>query len=182
MPSPPSRFRHHFPYTAEALGILTARRIIGSITALGRDKLLGPQLLRPFIGLRDHNTATLARWWEQTTLAFYNPITGRLDPDPHPQVDRDIIITPYNVFAASCFPRLSSLYRQAAHTQASASLFNVLCAIERFHLDHGQRPGALDWDRTGVPHNFDTTLSAPAKFPHGRPPKHPANPPARISL
>jgi hypothetical protein len=52
--------------------------------------------------------------------------------------------TPYNFFASLLLPALSRAAEKFARIEAAVDLATVACALERYHLAHGEYPKALD--------------------------------------
>jgi hypothetical protein len=52
--------------------------------------------------------------------------------------------SPYKIQALMLFPAVSATARKIAITQSSVDLARVACALERYHLAHGEYPAMFD--------------------------------------
>jgi hypothetical protein len=52
--------------------------------------------------------------------------------------------SPYTFLAASLIPNLSKAAQATAHNQTSANEAQIACALERYHLSHGEYPETLE--------------------------------------
>jgi hypothetical protein len=96
-------------------------------------------------GWHYQNIANLTLWWEEGALPYYDRSTGRVDPGPFPEPWKTRL-TPYTLITklSMAVPSFRSIYRGVGAQQSAGELCQVLCAIERYRLDQGQRPDRLD--------------------------------------
>ncbi|HEY4951911.1 MAG TPA: hypothetical protein VII71_00825, partial [Verrucomicrobiae bacterium] len=52
--------------------------------------------------------------------------------------------TPFNVWAQIAIPNFTKAWQTTAHNQTLASEAQIVCALERYHLAHGEYPDTLD--------------------------------------
>ena len=67
----------------------------------------------------------------------------RADADVRAEM-KQLYFTPYKAQALMVVPALDAGVKKFAAIQASIDLARVACALERFHLTHGEYPDALD--------------------------------------
>jgi len=53
-------------------------------------------------------------------------------------------ISPFNVWARIAIPNFTKAWQTTAHNQTLVNEAQIVCALERYHLAHGEYPGTLD--------------------------------------
>ena len=95
------------------------------------------------------NELTFARLHEHLVLPLVNMTNRTVSVAAFNQDDLDIKemakhYSPYTVLAIMSFPAVSKSVQRFATVQAQVDLARTACALERYHLAHGEYPASLD--------------------------------------
>jgi len=86
---------------------------------------------------------------EQKPLEGFDLSHDTIAPHKFDEVSRDLDkffnhYTPYRILAAIAIPNFSKAEQVAAHNQTMVNEAQIVCALERYHLAHGEYPETLD--------------------------------------
>jgi hypothetical protein len=96
------------------------------------------------------NELAFARLYQERLFPLVDTNSRTISPevwcqvDAAVQADRKHFFPPYTIMARMTVPALDAAVKKFAIAQSSVDLARVACALERYHLAHGQYPDSLD--------------------------------------